>query len=290
MNEHLAWDDLRLVLAIGQAGSLSGAARMLGISHATVFRRIGRIEARLGVRLFERARTGYTATAAGEEMLSLAAGIDTDVADLERRLAGRDLRPSGTVRVTTTDTLVDLLMPMLAAFRGAFPAVLVELVVSNELFDLRRRDADVAIRPTATPPESLVGRRLGPIAMAVYAAEGVVETREAVWIGPDDTLSHLSLARWLATTGKEDRVVFRANSLVAMQAAAGAGVGCAVLPCFMGDAATGLVRCGAPIESLASELWLLTHPDLRQVTRIRAVLDFMADAVRPHLPALAGAA
>ena len=179
---------------------------------------------------------------------------------------------------------------MLAAFRGAFPAVLVELVVSNELFDLRRRDADVAIRPTATPPESLVGRRLGPIAMAVYAAEGGVETTEAAWIGPDDTLSHLSLARWLATTGKEDRVVFRANSLVAMQAAAGAGVGCAALPCFMGDAATGLVRCGAPIESLASELWLLTHPDLRQVTRIRAVLDFMADAVRPHLPALAGAA
>src|SRR5918999_3199739 len=108
----LRWDELRLVLAIGRSGTLSGGARRLAIDHSTAFRRLGALEARLGVRLFERARDGYVATAAGEAVIAAAARFDETVGELERRLAGEDLRPSGTVRVTTTDTLLGLLAPL----------------------------------------------------------------------------------------------------------------------------------------------------------------------------------
>lgn len=150
MNEHqVPWDDLRTVLAIAQSGSLSGAARALGVSHATVFRRLGAIEERLGARLFERHRIGYTPTTAGEDVAAAAVRIEAEVTGIERRVAGRDLLPSGTVRVTTTDTLLQgLLSPVFADFRRSYPDIHLEVAVSNTLFSLSRREADVAVRPT----------------------------------------------------------------------------------------------------------------------------------------------
>src|SRR5687767_13524946 len=119
----LPWDDLKLVYAIGTAGTLSGGARRLGIDHSTAFRRLGALEAQLGVRLFDRARDGYAATPAGEAIIRDAARFDEMVGALERRLAGEDLRPSGTVRVTTTDTLLGVLAPALARFRDGHPEI-----------------------------------------------------------------------------------------------------------------------------------------------------------------------
>src|SRR5262245_52530552 len=111
----LAWDDLRLVKTIADAKGLSGAAGRLGVNHSTVFRRLGQIEAALGVSLFERHRTGYLPTTAGEEMVAVARRIDEDIAGFARKLAGRELTPAGELRVTTSDTLlVHLLTPMLA--------------------------------------------------------------------------------------------------------------------------------------------------------------------------------
>ncbi|ONX33914.1 LysR family transcriptional regulator, partial [Burkholderia cenocepacia] len=171
--QRLSWDDLRLVLAVAQAGSLAGAARRLGISHATVFRRLAAIEAELGVKLFERTRAGYAPTPAGEDAAAAAERIQDEVHGVERRVAGRDVRPSGTVRVTTTDTLLSgLLSPVFAAFRHACPEITLEVSVSNAVFDLSKREADVAIRPSSSPPEVLIGRRVGTIAQAVYAAPG----------------------------------------------------------------------------------------------------------------------
>src|SRR5262249_48869328 len=153
----------RLVLAIGRAGTLVGAARALALNHSTLFRRLGALEAQIGVRLFERFRDGYTPTAAGEEMIALAERMDVDMTAIARRLAGQDLRPTGLVRVTTTDTMVHMLMPMLASFRSAHPEITIELAASNAIFNLSRRDADVAIRPAIDPPDLLVGRRVATI-------------------------------------------------------------------------------------------------------------------------------
>jgi DNA-binding transcriptional LysR family regulator len=295
MNANIAWDDMRLVLAIGRAGTLAGAARALALNHSTVFRRLGALEGQIGVRLFERFRDGYTATAAGEEVIALAGRIDADVTAVERRLAGRDLRPSGLVRVTTTDTLVDLLMRMLASFRSAHPEIVLELAASNVIFNLSRRDADVAIRPSVEPPELLVGRRVATIAFALFASADYLKRRPARlqperhdWVAPDDTLAHLNVAQWLNATIPPERVVLRTGSLVTLLAAVRAGIGMAPLPCYLGDSDPALRRLGGPMGEFDAGLWLLTHPDLRRVARIRAFLDFMAPALAAYAPLFAG--
>lgn len=276
-------EDLRLVRAIGEAGTLAGAARGLGVDHSTAFRRLGALEKRLGVRLFERARDGYTPTPAGEAAIATASSMLESLVTLERQLAGEDLRPSGVVRITTTDTLVDFIAPGLAAFRAAHPEIALELVAANAFFTLTRRDADVAIRPSLTVPDHLVGRRLATIAMAPYAAPAYLADRGRTrsfdaldWLGLDESLAHLGASAWMRKHVPPERVIFRSSSLLALQAAARAGHGVAPLPCYMGDADPGLSRLGSVIVEMASALWLLTHPDLRRVARIRAFLDFMA--------------
>jgi DNA-binding transcriptional LysR family regulator len=280
----LTVDDLRLIRAVSDAGTLTGAASRLGIDHSTAFRRLGAIERRLGAHLFERARDGYTPTPAGETAAAAAQRILEDLADTERRLAGEDLRPSGIVRVTTTDTLLGLVSPIFAALRAASPEIVVELVVANSFFTLTRRDADIAIRPSATAPENLAGRRIARLATAPYAAPAYLARRNSraglaadEWIGFEDSLGHLGSARWLEENIAPDRIVHRANSLLALQSAARAGMGVAALPCYLGDPDPALRRVHPPLPAMEASLWLLTHPDLRRVARIRAVLDFVAD-------------
>ncbi|MDI5986546.1 LysR family transcriptional regulator [Halomonas sp. M4R5S39] len=286
MNEQaLHWDDLRVVLAIAETGTLSGAGRRLGASHATLFRRLNAIEQRLGVRLFERARTGYSPTAAGEELAATASRVEAEVLRAERRLVGRDLRLSGVIRVTTTDTLLmGLLSPILADFRRAHPEIVLEVAVSNALFNLSQRDADVAVRPSSSSPEHLVGRRVGSIAQAIYArGDGAGDA--AAWIGPDRHLGYAPLEAWMADKGADAHCRYRVDTLLGMLAATRDGLGRAVLPCYLADAEPALTRLGEPIPELATELWLLTHPDLRRVARIRAFMAFVAEALAGRLPA-----
>jgi DNA-binding transcriptional LysR family regulator len=274
----VTWDDLRLVFAIGEAGTLSGGARRLAIDHSTAFRRLGALETQLGVRLFDRARDGYTATVAGEAIIRAAARFEDTVAELERRIAGEDLRPSGVVRVTTTNTLVATLAGPIARFRATHPEIVIELVVANAFLSLTKRDADVAIRPVIEAPENLTGRRIAGIATALYAArQPKGPLAQADWLSLDETLAHLGSERWIAASVPTERIVARTDSLVALQDLARAGLGIAALPCYLGDADARLKRIHPPIAEMASALWLLTHPDLKRVARIRAFLDFMAD-------------
>jgi molybdate transport repressor ModE-like protein len=283
------WDDLRLVLAIARARSLSGAARALGINHATVFRRLGAIEARLGVRLFDRHKGGpgggYVPTAAGEELERVATGIDEQVVELDRRLTGHDLRLEGTLRVTTVETVAASLMPaVLARFAAAYPGVTLELAVENAVASLRRHEADVAVRPTAEPPEGLVGRRVAELAFAVYATRAYLQAagrraeRDHAWIAVDDSLAHVPVGRWLRQLAPP-RVVLRANNFITMAEAAAAGIGLALLPCHTGDVHKDLVRVGGVRPGLGSPLWLLTHEDLRRTARVRAFMDVAAGAL-----------
>ncbi|ALV61001.1 LysR family transcriptional regulator [Burkholderia cenocepacia] len=288
--QRLSWDDLRLVLAVAQAGSLAGAARRLGISRATVFRRLAAIEAELGVKLFERTRAGYAPTPAGEDAAAAAERIQDEVHGVERRVAGRDVRPSGTVRVTTTDTLLSgLLSPVFAAFRHACPEITLEVSVSNAVFDLSKREADVAIRPSSSPPEVLIGRRVGTIAQAVYAAPGWRERADDLaWVGPDRRMGYRPLERWMHAQGADARCGYRVDTLLGLFAAARAGIGAAVLPCYLADDERDLVRLGGRIDELATDLWLLTHPDLRDTARIRAFSSFVATSIEALHARLAG--
>lgn len=283
MQRGLAWDDLVTVLAIGRNGTLAGAARELRVNHSTMFRRIGAIEDQLGVRLFERLRSGYVPTPAGEEVIRLALHVDEEVVALERKLAGVDVRPSGTLRVTTTETLIPWVVPICARFRLAYPEIRLELVTGTQMLNLSRRDADVAIRPSAAPPESLHGRRLASVAFAVYGSEAYLaeapdpaQAEGHRWIGLDDSLSHLRAHSWLEKRAGEARIAMKVSSLVAAVHAAKAGIGLALLPCYLGDAEAGLIRVSPLQEEPATDLWLLVHHDIRRVGRVRAFTDFAA--------------
>ena len=282
------WDDLRLFLAVARAGSLSGAARVLGVTHSTVFRRIGAFEERLGVRLFDRLQGGYDLTAAGEEMRESVLRIEEEIAALALKVTGQDQRPTGTIRITATDFLAQALLPgHVAAFRAERPGIEVEVIVSDTVLDLTRREADIALRIGNPAQETLVGRRIGQLAFAVYAASGRAgDPATGDWVGYG--ASHGPLSRAMARWWPGMRQVYRTNSITAAQAAARAGIGMAALPCVLADRDSGLVRlCPLP-EPFALDLWLLTHEDLRHTARIRMFLDFMGTAVQAEADLLEG--
>jgi DNA-binding transcriptional LysR family regulator len=289
------WDDLRLVLAVARAGTLSGAARSLRITHSTVFRRLNAIEQGLGVRLFDRFRDGYAATPAGETVAAVAARVADDFATLERRLSGQDLRPFGTVRIATTDTISTLLMQHVSALRTAHPEILLEITISNAMANLTRREADIAIRPSPEPPETLAGRRVAEIAHAIYGSpdylsrHGGTDLSGHEWIGLDDTLATTVIGRWMQENVRDPRLALRVDALPALRDAACAGIGLALLPCYVGDVAAGLQRAAQKaLPEPRSALWLLTHEDLKRTARIRAVTDFLATALVSERALLVG--
>ncbi|KAB1072505.1 LysR family transcriptional regulator [Methylobacterium planeticum] len=287
------WDDLRIVLAVARAGSLSAAARSLGVNHTTVLRRLSAYEARLGVRLFERLPSGYLPTAVGDAMVSDLAVIDSAIHDVVRRAAGHDRQLTGPVRLSTTDTLMASILPgALAAVRAAHPGIRLEVSTANDFAVLTRREADIALRPTSSPPEGLIGRRLRSVTYAAYAAPAYVADQptdtplpEHRWLGLDASLRETSAARWLREHLPGVEPAARADSFVALRELVSAGLGVAILPTYLGDASVALVRLpGTADLDLGAALWLLTHEDLRRVARIDAVVTVLAAALTHRAP------
>jgi DNA-binding transcriptional LysR family regulator len=292
----LSWDDFRYVKAIADTRSLSGAAQDLSVNHSTVFRRLAQIEKQLGSRLFERSRGGYALTPCGEEMVRLAERMGEDIVAFERQVTGHDLRPSGELRVTTNDTaLIYLMTQVFAGFRRAYPEISLDVVVANRALNLSKRDADVAIRATDRPPDTLIGRRAASIAWAVFAASAKArenfdpasEGRDVDWIGFGDNLTNLKAARWLKEHAAPTRIVYRINTVLGLAEATAAGIGYALLPCFIGSSTPGLTRLTAPLD-IAEGLWLLTHSDLRATARVRAFMDFAAAEIAKRRKELEG--
>ena len=282
MNSPLNWDEFRLVKAIADARSLVGAAEGLGLNHSTIFRRLGAVEEALGAKLFERSRSGYQPTAAGEEMVALATAMADSVVEFERHIAGRDVKPAGELRVTTVDTLAFyLLPPIFARFRQLNPGVYLDVILASHQLNLSRRDADVAIRATNEPPETLIGRRVSAIRWAVYASPklaaeyGSRAIEEAPWIGFGDGVGSAASKRWIERNVGMRRQVCRVNSVLSMAEVIAAEAGAGILPCYIGNARPDLTRIGAPIPELDLDLWILTHPDLRHSARVRAFRDYV---------------
>jgi DNA-binding transcriptional LysR family regulator len=269
-----SWDEFRLVKAIADARSLVGAAEKLAINHSTVFRRLGALEEAMGARLFERSRTGYTPTPAGEEMIALASRMEQEIVDFERAVAGRSAKPAGELRLTTNDAfLIWLLGPMLASFRKAFPEIRLDIVVGHQHLNLSRRDADVALRATVEPPETLVGRKIAHIAWAAYGPEAFNgRDNERPWVGFGEGPGVVGARRWFEDNVAPDAIVCRVDSVAGVARAIESGLGSGLLPCFIGDELSGVARIG-DILPFGDDMWLLTHPDLRHSARVRAFME-----------------
>lgn len=272
------WDDARFLLAIGRARNLADAARGLRVSHTTVARRLAALERALDVRLIDRTPDGPRLTPEGSALARLAAPMESAADAMLRHLAGADRRLVGRVRVTSTEALgVRILAPRLAELAAHHPGLTVELVPDPRTFSLARREADVAVRLVRPREHATVGRRVARVAYAAYAsprylagprAPGRVLTYDAPVAGDQ--------VAWLLRRFPGAQVAVRSPSTLALCAAAIAGGGATVLPCFVGDAEPGLVRLGSPGDIPASEVWLIIHRDLRRSARATTVADHIA--------------
>ena len=283
----LSSTDLEIVLALTRAGTLAQAGERLGLDASTVFRTLQRIEKGLGQRLFERSRTGYQASELVRELVRLAEKMEVQL-EAARSLA--QLKPeqvSGSVRITTTDTILHgLVAPALSILHQQHPLLAFDLHAGNELASLTRRDADIAIRATRRPPQHLVGKHVGPIRVALYAArKSSLRTFDATvasqtnWIAPDDALPDHPSVVWRKKHFPKVSPAFRVNSILTVAELIGHGFGIGLLPVFFADERTDLRQISEVLDECQTELWLLTHTESRHLRRVSTVFSHLAQGL-----------
>lgn len=280
----MEWDDLRYVLAIARGKTLSRAAAGLHTSHTTVGRRLRAIEERLGVRLFDQTPEGFVATAAGQVVAATAERLESEIHAVESQVLGGDVRLEGKLRVGTMDIVFRGYHEAFSTFSARFPKVELTVTCSDTEVSLPRREADVVLRMTGAPPKYLVGRKVGRVDFAVYGPRALVERlgpdagyAAYPWLHWDERLHMTWLDDWLGEHAPGARIAMRMDaSSVILRDAIRAGIGVHFLACFEGDSDPALARIGPPHQAFSRDLWLLTLPELRDTSRVRAFMDHVA--------------
>ena len=292
----LNWDDLKFFLAVSRAGSVRAAAEELKVNHATVSRRINNFESSLGQRLFERTSQGYVRTRLGDEIFNEAAYLEERLSNVERRIIGNDEALSGEIRVTMPELVAeDLLLKGCALFCKKYPQVELDLVDSIKLLNLANREADVAFRIVKEPPEYLIGRKLAVLHRACYMTknnlpllktEGWLEQQN--WIGWNDKQRKPigKIAKEYPRFSSKHKIATAKLQAVATRE----GMGIGVLPCFVGDKDSELVRIPPYTSEAKYDLWILSHPDLRKNAKIQTFVRFMTEYVQEKKDLLEGRA
>ncbi len=279
--------DLELILALVRGRTLAGAAERLGMDASTVFRSVKRIEKNVGEMLFERSRQGYLPTDMALELSARAERIEDQLQEACDAAFRYGSEPSGVVRITTTDTILHgLLMPLLGEFSATYPRIELELVAANTIANLSRRDADVAFRATRKPPEHLIGSRLGTISAAVFGRSDYLARQSqplalehADWIALDESLAEHPSVQWRHDRFPKLVPKYRCNSVLSVAGAVVWGLGVGVVPIFLMKNREGVEIVEGPLPELETNLWMLAHPDNRQLQRVRVLFDFFKEKV-----------
>ena len=277
--------DLHVVLALVRAGTLAAAGERLGVDASTVFRTLQKVERGLGRTLFERSRSGYAATDLARTLAEQAEQMETALEVARSAVQAVPAQVSGTVRITTTDTILHgLVAPALKDLVAEHPLLNLELHTANEVVSLTRREADIAVRATMRPPQHLVGRRLGPIRLGLYAAKKAPLRRAAArdpasvpWIATDDMLPDHPSVLWRRKHFPKVVPGLRVNSVLAVMELIALGLGIGVLPVFLAASRPDLVALEAPEDDHPNDLWLLTHRESRHLRRVSAVYGHLAE-------------
>jgi DNA-binding transcriptional LysR family regulator len=284
----LDWDDLRFVLAVSREGAATGAGRRLGVDQTTVARRLARLESAIGATLFERRQDGYRLTELGERTANAAEAIEAEVLALQHSVAAATRTLTGAVRFTCSEILAaHLVTPWIAAFRKAHPEVRIEVISTDALLDLAHGEADVALRVGSAPSGAgIVARRLPPRRWSIYCGRayatenGAPGLRDEIAghaiIGMGGPMARLASWKWLESLVGASSVTFHSNSLGGAVANAKAGMGLAMLPCFVGDREPELIRCLPPIPELDAECWLIVSETMKSAPHVRAFADDLA--------------
>ncbi|ANO32854.1 transcriptional regulator [Vibrio breoganii] len=289
---NIRWGDLQYVLAVANEGSLSGAARSLGVNHSTVSRRIDSFEYRHKLRIFHKLSTGYKLTVEGQKLLESALSVESTVRELEHKIFGQEMKLEGTLRLTTTDALSRLVLgPHLAAFHRLYPKIQLELSLTSRRLDISHLDADVAIRPASELSMSLVGTKLSKIAFGVYGAPSYINglkskhpLKSASWLVMYRGSASLQVSELIS----DEKIVMKTDSFESLILAAENQMGLAYLPCFVGDSSRSLQKLDMEVEQHSTDLWIMTHKDLEDSARVKAFFNFMKEAIKSDRNRLAG--
>ncbi|HCX68535.1 LysR family transcriptional regulator [Parvibaculum sp.] len=301
------WDDLRFFLAVAGAGSLSGAGQQLGVNTTTVLRRVASLEEDLGARLFERERTGYRLTAAGEKLVETLEPVDRRLSALPRDFAAAGEGAEGTVRLAAGETIAAFLLAVeFPAFRKEHPGLELEILTDPRLAAVGQapkignplKDVDIALRLARPTQGDMLMRKLGDMAYGLYASPAYLEARGKP-LHMQDIAGHdligfpraetpLGPVWWFSRAEKSARITLRSSSVLARAEAARQDLGLTALPCMVGDVEAGVQRVFGPDTLGSLEMWLLTRNDLAQLAHVRAVMEFVVDAVKQHRSQLEG--
>jgi DNA-binding transcriptional LysR family regulator len=286
-----SWDDYRFFLAVARQGSLSRAARTLGVNASTVHRRMHALEAAMSARLFDRRAKAYALTPSGEALLEAASRVEAEVFAAGRGVMGRDLDPSGPIRFTTADVFaMRVLERPLATFHAAHPDIELIVSVGPATKSLSRREADVALRPGPKPTEpDVIARHISRVPVALYGAASYLAGRRAVRrlsdidahaiVTGDESVEHVRFIRGLRERAPNAKIAYRSDSVLNQLVAVQAGFGIAALPCFIAEDAPGIRRVFGPVDDFAVDAWLAIHRDLRHTARVRVFVEHLADAI-----------
>lgn len=284
------WDELRTATAVAQEGTVSGAAARLGVHHATVIRHVDALEARLGVKLFQRHARGYTPTDAGEDLMRVGQATEEQFTHLESRLKGRGENVSGELIITTLNILAPLMTPALIALQDRFPELKIRLDAGERLFRMEYGEAHVAIRAGAKPdhPDNVV-QELARIDVTLYASKayaerfGLPENDQACgghrFVGTLERTVRAPFHRWMELNVSPDRIVFRASDDRSIDEAVIAGAGIGFLGVQTGDAHPDLVRICPPRAEWSTPVWMVTHVDLHRTVKVQAAVQHLKKAL-----------
>lgn len=279
----MEWSDIRIFLAIARTRSLSGAARATRQSQPTMGRRLKALERDLGHALFQRGPEGFLLTDEGSALLAHAERMEDEALAVERKLAGQEQQLEGQLRVSSSDWFgVHMLTPVFAEFVKTHPRVAVELVTDSRLFNLARRDADVAFRIQAFAEPDVIQRRLMTVPYGLYAAKGRArplpdDGRGCALITLDTAYRDFPDARWLRKTLPKAHVAFTSNSREAQARMCASGAGLAVLPRPLGDSIESLRLVKIDSAPPGRDVWMGYHRDLRRLRRLRALVELAVE-------------
>ena len=284
----LASFDLELVLALTRGTTLAGAGERLGVDASTVFRNLQRLERSLGQPLFERTRGGYVPNELAAQLAGHAEEMEVALESARSSLETAATQVSGTVRITTTDTILHgLVAPALSALARTHPLLVFELHTGNELASLTRRDADVAVRATKRPPQHLVGRNVGPIRVALYAPRqpnapkwADVQAGSVDWIGVDDALPEHPSVIWRKRHFPKVVPRCRVSSILSVLELVALGMGVGIVPIFLASRRSDVAPLTDALDDAATDLWLLTHPESRHLRRVAATYAHLSQTLQ----------
>lgn len=285
------WDEVRTAYQVARMGTVSGAAEVLGVHHATVIRHIDAIEARLGVKLFQRHARGYTPTDAGEDLLRVAQATEDQFNQLVGRMKGQGDDVSGELVVTSLGSLAPLVVPVLTAFQNAHPGLIVRYLTGDRLFRLEYGEAHVAIRAGSAPdqPDNVVQPFFAQ-EVGLYASKGYIEHHgkpagiedfpDHFFVSTDDENSRAPFSQWLRETVPADTITFRCTNNFCMREAVQAGAGIGFIARWEASRDPDLVEVIEPLPEWFGRLWLVTHVDLHRTTKVQAFLKHLKEQSR----------